>query len=122
MLENQASEFRWPAQNGCEAPHKCVNSQFPTPKSQPLPIPNSQLPTVLRVELGNWRLGVGSGWKLGVGSWELTRLVARTLQRARVQWSHAHCTNRSLAARTRSRVRAAADACCPRPHSSARGS
>ena len=25
----------------------------------------------MRVEVGSWRLGVGSGWQLGIGRWEL---------------------------------------------------
>src|SRR5262245_51958865 len=51
-------------------PH-LVNSQFPTPKTQPLPTTNSQPPTTLNVPIGSWDLGLGSGWELGIGSWEL---------------------------------------------------
>jgi protein ImuB len=42
-----------------------VNSQLPTPNSQPLPIPNSQ-PRAKKLGVGSWEwLGVGN-WELGV--------------------------------------------------------
>src|SRR5262249_27797988 len=52
-----------------------VNSQFPTPNSQPTPKrQTSKGSTAPRKALGNWELGIGDwDWELGVcvGSWEL---------------------------------------------------
>ncbi len=48
---------------------RTLNSQLPTPNSQPLPITNSQQLTFsVQYSLGNWELGVVGSWELEVGS------------------------------------------------------
>src|SRR5262245_42600205 len=43
-----------------------MNSQRPTTNSQPLPIPNPQLPITLNLGVGSWEWLVVGSWELGV--------------------------------------------------------